>query len=128
MRIFNKYRGTRGFVVAAERGIRFRYMITKEAIRRTEIIAFWSKHGLLATLDAFKVKRRTLFNWKHKLKQGGGRLDALNPKSRAPKTRRCRIWAEQILAEIRVIFATNTPISVRTRFIRCFKNFVFRLA
>ena len=101
MRIFNKYRGTRGFVVAAERGIRFRYMITKEAIRRTEIIAFWSKHGLLATLDAFKVKRRTLFNWKHKLKQGGGRLDALNPKSRAPKTRRCRIWAEQILAEIR---------------------------
>mgnify|MGYP001576806150 CR=1 len=31
MRIFNKYRGTRGFVVAAERGIHFRYMITKEA-------------------------------------------------------------------------------------------------
>jgi transposase InsO family protein len=101
MRIFNKYRGTRGFVVAAERGIRWRYMITKTAIRRTETLAFWSKHGLSATLDAFKVKRRTLFNWQGKLKQGGGKLEALNPKSRAPKTRRIRVWEESILVEIR---------------------------
>ncbi|MEK9171910.1 MAG: integrase core domain-containing protein, partial [Patescibacteria group bacterium] len=101
MRIFNKYRGTKGFVVAAERGIRFRYMITKEAIRRTEILAFWSKHGLLATLDAFKVKRRTLFNWKRKLKQGDGKLEALNPQSRVPKIRRKRSWNPSVVEEIR---------------------------
>lgn len=101
MRIFNKYRGTRGFVVAAERGIRFRYMITPTAIRRTETLAFWSKHGLLATLDAFKVKRRTLFNWKHKLKEGGGKLETLNPKSRTPKVRRKRVWGLPVLEEIK---------------------------
>ena len=101
MRIFNKFKGTRGFISTWERVIRFRDMITKEAIRRTEILAFWSKHGLAATIDAFKVKRRTLFNWKQRLRTGNGKLDALNPKSRAPKTRRTRTWDERVLVEIR---------------------------
>jgi len=81
--------------------IRFRDMITKEAIRRTEILAFWSKHGLQATLDAFKVKRRTLFYWKKKLREGKGKLESLNPNSRAPKRKRKRIWDWRVLAEIR---------------------------
>jgi len=100
MKIFNKYRGTRGFVVAAERGIRWRYMITQTAIRRTEILSFWSKHGLAATLDGFKIKRRALFNWKRRLKDGRGKLEALNPKSRAPKVRRRRSWPPRVIEEI----------------------------
>lgn len=81
--------------------IRFRDMITKEAIRRTEILAFWDKHGLAATLDAFSVKRRTLFSWKGALKKGGGKLEALNRKSTAPKTKRKRGWDVRILLELR---------------------------
>lgn len=101
MRIFNKFKGTRGWISTWERVIRFRDMITKEAIRRTEILAFWSKHGLAAAIDAFRIKRRTLFNWRHLLKEGGGKLDALNPKSRAPKTRRTRSWDQRIIKEIK---------------------------
>ncbi len=81
--------------MATERGIRWRYMITQTAIRRTE------------TLDAFKVKRRTLFNWKCKLKQGGGKLEALNPKSRAPKLRRKRAWGLLIIEKIRGLRAEH---------------------
>lgn len=100
MRTFNIFRGTKGFISTWERMIRFRDMITKTAIRRTEILAFWQKHGLEATLDAFKVKRRTLFNWKSVLKKGRGKLDALNKKSTAPKTVRKRSWDSRILEEL----------------------------
>jgi putative transposase len=36
----------------------------QEENRRKEILAFWSKHGLEATQDAFGVGRATLFRWK----------------------------------------------------------------
>src|SRR3989344_455711 len=101
MRIFNKFRGTRGFISTWERMIRFRDMITQTAIKRTEILAFWNKHGLSATLDAFKVKRRTLFNWKSALKKGGGKLEVLNKKSTVPKMIRKRSWDYRILDELR---------------------------
>lgn len=74
MRIFNKFRGTRGFISTWKQMIRFRDMITKQALWRTKVLAFWSKHGLAATVDAFKVKRRTLFNWKRALKKVGANL------------------------------------------------------
>jgi len=101
MRIFNKFRGTRGFISTWEHVIRFRDMITEKALWRIRVLAFWSRHGLAATLDAFKVKRRTLFNWKGALKKGGGKLESLNPKSRAPKERRRRIWDVRILLELK---------------------------
>jgi len=50
MRIFNKYRGTRGFVAAAERGIRWRYMITQTAIRRTETRDQWGGDNRYLTI------------------------------------------------------------------------------
>lgn len=103
MRIFNKFRGTKGWVSTWERVIRFRDMITKEAIRRTEILTFWQKHGLAATLDAHKVKRRTLFNWKRVLKEGDGKLEVLNKESTAPKTTRKRLWDERVLGKIKCL-------------------------
>jgi hypothetical protein len=63
MKIFNKFRGTKGFISTWERMIRFRDMITKEAKERVRILVFWKKHGTEATTEAFKVKRRTLFLW-----------------------------------------------------------------
>jgi len=91
MRQFNKYRGTKGFGVAAERGIRFRYMIQEIAQRRAVILTFWHRYGVAATHEAFRVSRPTLFRWQAKLQRTKGKLEGLNQGSPAPKTRRRRI-------------------------------------
>jgi len=101
MRIQSKYRGVKGFLTVYNRAVRYRYMITKQALRKARVLAFWEKYGLEATIDAFKVKRRTLFYWKHKLKQGNGKPESLNSKSKAPIVRRKRLWNTEILEEIR---------------------------
>ena len=96
MRIFNKFRGTKGFISTWERVIRFRYMITEKAKERCRILSFWEKHGMEATKEAFNVSRPTLFRWQKELKINQGKLEALNPRSRAPKTRRKRIIPEEV--------------------------------
>ena len=96
MRIFNKFKGTKGFISTWERVIRFRYMITEQAKQRTRILAFWEKHGLVATREAFNVSRPTLFRWQKDLKDGGGKLEALNKQSTAPRKRRKRIIPQEV--------------------------------
>lgn len=103
MKTFNKFKGTKGFISTWERVIHFRYMITEEAKKRCRILVFWKKHGAEATREAFKVQRRTLFLWQKNLKEGRGRLEALNPKRKTPKNKRKRIWDERLLQEIRRI-------------------------
>jgi transposase InsO family protein len=71
-------------------------MITEQAKRKTRILAFWEKHGLVATVEAFDVSRPTLFRWQKELQDGGGKLEALNNKSTAPRTRRKREIPELI--------------------------------
>ena len=101
MRIFNKFKDTKGFVSTWERVIRFRDMITETAQERTRILAFWHKHGLEATKDAHQVSRRTLFDWQARLDKGEGKLESLNPGSRTPKKKRKRLWDYRILEELR---------------------------
>lgn len=74
-----------------DRMLRFRYMITEEAKRRTKILVFWEKYGDGATKEAFGTSRRTLFRWQEKLQKEQGRLEGLNKKSTAPKGRRKRV-------------------------------------
>ncbi len=100
MRIFSKIRGFKGLVSAWEAMLRLG-MVTKETEEKVRILLFWKKHGLEAALDAFPVKRRTLFAWKKKLKEADGNIAALAPKSRAPQRRRKRLWDARILDEIR---------------------------
>ena len=76
-------------------------MITDEAKERAKILTFWEQHGLAATRDAYALSLRTLRDWKARLKNGNGKLEALNPKSRARKTTRRRTWDPRILEEIR---------------------------
>ncbi len=90
MRIFNKFRGTNGWISTWERVIRFRDMITQEAQRRATILTFWSKHGTEAAKEAFNVSRSTLFRWKQALQRSTGKLEGLNKKSTAPGCRRKR--------------------------------------
>jgi transposase InsO family protein len=76
-------------------------MITEEAERRAKILTFWQQHGFEATKDAYALSLRTLRDWKSRLKMGSGKLESLNPKSRAPKKTRRRTWDPRILEEIR---------------------------
>ena len=91
MRQFNKFKDTKGFVMIWERVLRFRYMITEQAKERCRILAFWEKYGDVATKEAFKVSRPTLFRWQSALLKGDGKLEALNKKSTAPKNKRKRV-------------------------------------
>jgi transposase InsO family protein len=91
MQQFNKFKDTKGFLTLARTAVRFRYMITEEAQTRAKMLTFWKKHGYTATKEAFNVSRPTLFRWQKELRAGKGKLEALNPKSRAPIRRRKRI-------------------------------------
>lgn len=90
MRIRSNLRGTRGFVTAYNRLIRFRYMISEKAKERVRILAFWERHGTDATTEAFAVSKRTLERWQKVSNESQGKLEALNPKSTAPRKRRSR--------------------------------------
>ncbi len=52
-------------------------------------------------MEAFEVKGRTLYYWRQQLREGGGRLEALNEKSKTLRRRRRRTWSSLVLAQIR---------------------------
>jgi len=76
-------------------------MITDKAKYKARVLAFWEKHGLAATLDAFPVKRSTLFNWQRRLKQANGQLESLNNLDKTPLRKRTRIWPRAVLDEVK---------------------------
>jgi transposase InsO family protein len=78
-------------------------MITEQAQQRYKILIHWGKYGLASTSDAFRVSRRTLFDWKARLDKSQGKIEALNPGKRTPRTKRKRSWDARILEEIRKI-------------------------
>jgi len=101
MRIRSNLRNTYGFCTAWNRLVRYRYMATDEAKRRLKILVHWEKYGIESTIDAYEVKRRTLYNWKRAFNAGGKTVDALNPRSRVPKQKRTRDWDQWIIDEIK---------------------------
>ncbi len=74
-----------------EEAIRFRDMITPKAEERARILTFWKAHGNATAKEAFGASRPTLFRWQALLGEGGGKLEALVPKSTAPHTKRKRV-------------------------------------
>lgn len=76
-------------------------MITDKAKHRYRILVFWEKYGLTATLEAFQVKRRTLFAWKKRFNVGGRKTEALNEQSKAPRIKRRRSWPIETRSEIK---------------------------
>lgn len=76
-------------------------MITQKALRKYKILIFWEKHGRQAAMDAFDVKRRTLFYWKSLFEKGGRKPEALSEKKTIPKTKRRRVWPHEIRTEIK---------------------------
>jgi transposase InsO family protein len=118
MRQFNKFQGTKGFISNWNRLIRFRYMISEKAKERCRILAFWERHGVKATEEAFRVSSRTLFRWQRVLKNDRGKLESLNPKPTAPKKRRVRNVGEGLL---------NSIVSIRLKHHRLGKDKIHSL-
>lgn len=98
-----KFTGVKGFVKLYEYAIKWAYMITDKAKHKAKVLAFWEKHGLEATLDAFPHKRSTLFLWKQKVASSKGSFEALNEEKRTPMRKRKRLWPEAIQSEIKRI-------------------------
>jgi transposase InsO family protein len=96
MQIHNKITRTRGFVNAYDAALRFRDMITPHAEERARILTFWNTHGDAATKEAFRVSRPTLFRWQKILDENHGKIEALVPKSTAPKRKRRRSIPEPV--------------------------------
>ena len=103
MQIKRLFYGVRGSSHLYEDAVRWAYMLTEKAKQKAKVLVFWEKHGLGATIDAYSVKRSTLFLWKKQFKDNGSVWEALNEKSRAPRTTRKRIWPWEIQQEIRRI-------------------------
>jgi len=80
--------------------VRWHHMASERAKKRLAIISFWEKHGLEATVDAFRVSRRTLFRWKRMLRSARGHVDGLNERSTAPKVRRRREYPPGFLEKV----------------------------
>ena len=93
--------GIRGFGRLSNYGLRFMVMVSDKAQYRYQVLRFWERYGLAPTLEAFKVKRRTLYHWRRQLRMEGGDLEALNEKSRAPRLKRKRLWPKEVTEEIR---------------------------
>lgn len=96
MKIHSKINDTKGFVSIYNEALRFRDMITPKAEERVRILAFWHKHGDAAAKEAFGASRPTLYRWQATLDESGERLEALVPKSTAPKTKRKRMIPKEI--------------------------------
>lgn len=77
---------------------------TPEAQRRANALHFWNKHGLAASMDAFHVSRRTLFNWQRLYKEAYGKIADIAPQSRAPVRKRKRFaWDSRVIAHAHAI-------------------------
>ncbi len=63
---------------------------SREIEHRIRIIDFFNEYGAEATRKAFGKSRSTVYLWKQKLKNSGGRLSSLAPADKAPKSRRRR--------------------------------------
>lgn len=87
-----KYKGIKGFLTLYNDALRYQYMITEKALHKFKALVFWEKYGLEATMEAFNVKRRTLFNWQKAFHEGGKKPEALNDKKRIPQNKRKRLW------------------------------------
>ncbi len=96
MQQYNITKGIWGIVGVYNDALRFRDMITQKAQERIRILVFWNKYGDAATKEAFKVSRASLFRWQKELKKGRGKIEALNPQSTAPKTRRVRLIPDAV--------------------------------
>jgi transposase InsO family protein len=99
--LFDKIKGYRRFYMISYS--LYQYDTTEVAKFRLKVINFHNQFGTKVTLAAFPVKRATIFLWKKKLKDNGGRLTALIPRSTKPHHLRESMVNWRIVAEVKKI-------------------------
>jgi len=85
---------------------------------RIKIIEFFDEYGDQTTKKAFGKSRSTVYLWKRRLKESGGRLSSLCPGDKAPKRKRSRLidpFIEGFIISYRTLHpgvdkATITPV------------------
>lgn len=120
MRIFNKYKNTRGFISGYNHILKTRNM-NEEAIRRAKVLSHWHKYGIESAMDAFGVPTSTIYRWRLSFKKNHGQLSALNNKSRAPHTTRTRIVPFGLKKEI-IRLRTQHPKMGKTQIYHTIKH------
>ncbi len=78
-----------------------RFSENEVAQQRHKIMQFYEKYGEEATKEAFGVDRKLISKWRKRLKEHGGRLEALIPYSTRPKTVRKSNIPQKIIDFIR---------------------------
>lgn len=104
MQIGFKFNNCKGFGRMYNYGLKYfnpNTMITDQAKERLRILNYWKKYGLEATRDAFGAKRSTLYYWQKIYREGGYRLDNLNPGKTERKNKNKRDINIIVLKEIR---------------------------
>jgi hypothetical protein len=86
-------------------------LVSEKAQDRYRALQFWEKYGLEPTIEAFKVKRRTLYYWRSRLREGNESVESLNEKSTAPRKRRKRLWPKEVYEEIKRLRAMHPNLS-----------------
>ena len=71
------------------------------AEQRMKIIKFYEEYGEKAAKEVFGADRKVISKWRKKLKQGGGKLDALIPESTRPRKKRTPNTTEWIIGFIK---------------------------
>jgi transposase-like protein len=64
------------------------YSQSEVAQIRNDILTFIDKYEIQATTDAYGVSQKTLFRWRQRLRDSGGKLDSLLSKSTKPQTQK----------------------------------------
>ncbi len=64
---------------------------------RLKVVDFFTRHGLALTVEAFGVSKSKIYRWRRRLKDAGGAISALAPRSRAPRRKRKRQIHPQII-------------------------------
>lgn len=86
---------------------RYLTMVSAKAQHKLMVLKFWNNHGLLPTLDAFGISRRTLFLWKHQFTAASGMPSSLEERTKRPKSVRRSQWPDAIISEIKRLRKTH---------------------
>ena len=69
MNVQSHYKWLKGFKILERKYYEETHLVDEEAEYRLKVLLFWEKHkSISATMDAYNVSERTLYNWKRKYK------------------------------------------------------------
>jgi putative transposase len=103
MQVLRKFYGIKGYWNFYDWSVRMDYMVTDKAKWKAKVVTFFEKYGLEATEEAFGIKKSSIYKWRKALKENQGRLEVLNDKPKAPKTKRKPNWDPKIIEYIKQI-------------------------